>query len=64
MIRVLIKRLGLTKKKAKFFSRPENLEEKTMAFIHLRERLKEEGRTFVSIDETSFGRHTRDVFGY
>jgi transposase len=64
LIRIVIKRLGLTKKKAKFFSRPVNLEEKTMAFISLRERLKGEGRTFVSIDETSFGRHTRDVFGY
>ena len=64
LIRVVIKRLGLTKKKAKFFSRPDNLYEKTTSFISQRERLKEEGRTFVSIDETSFGRHTRDVFGY
>lgn len=64
LLRVAIKRLGLTKKKAKFFSHPLNLEEKTRTFLERRDALKNEKRLFVSIDETSFGRRTKDVFGY
>jgi hypothetical protein len=54
---VIIKKQGLSKKKAKFFSKPTNLEAVTDAFLKKRDQLIAEGRTFVSIDETSFGRH-------
>jgi hypothetical protein len=54
---VIIKKQGLSKKKAKFFSKPSNLEAVTDAFLKKRDQLLAEGRTFVSIDETSFGRH-------
>ena len=61
---VIIKKQGLSKKKAKFFSKPTNLEAVTDAFLKKRDQLIAEGRTFVSIDETSFGRHGAEVRGY
>jgi transposase len=64
LVRTSIKRLGYSKKKARFFSAPKNLMEKTKAFIERRELYKSEGRVFISIDETSFGRHGRDMKGY
>jgi hypothetical protein len=47
---VIIKKQGLSKKKAKFLKK--------------RDQLIADGRTFVSIDETSFGRHGAEVRGY
>jgi hypothetical protein len=61
---VIIKKQGLSKKKAKFFSKPTNLEAVTDAFLKKRDQLLADGRTFVSIDETSFGRHGAEVRGY
>ena len=61
---VIIKKQGLSKKKAKFFSKPTNLEAVTDAFLKKRDQLIADGRTFVSIDETSFGRHGAEVRGY
>jgi hypothetical protein len=49
LLRVVIKKQGL---KAKFFSKPTNLEAVTDAFLKKRDQLIAEGRTFVSIDET------------
>jgi hypothetical protein len=49
---------------AKFFSKPTNLEAVTDAFLKKRDQLLADGRTFVSIDETSFGRHGAEVRGY
>jgi transposase len=64
LLRLVIKRQGWTKKKAKFFGQPKDLEKKTAAFFELRNQLVHEGRHFVSIDETSFGRHGSPSYGY
>lgn len=64
LIRVAISKLGYTKKKAKFFSCPKNLPEKTTIFKNLRNQFINENRPFFSLDETSFGRHGKDMKGY
>lgn len=64
LVRASIHKLGYSNKKARFFSMPKNLIEKTNSFIDRRETYKSLGRLFVSIDETSFGRHGKDMRGY
>ena len=64
LIRTVIKRLGVTKKKARFHGQPKDLEEKTRLFVQYREEHLQHGRRFISLDETSFGRHGRPVYGY
>ena len=54
LVRTVILKCGFTIKKAKYFSKPDDLEDKVKAFIAKREVLKREKRTFYSIDETSF----------
>lgn len=61
LLRIVIKKEGFTKKKARFFSKPNNLEEKTKAFLLLRDYYKNQNRLFVSLDETSFGRNTKSA---
>ncbi len=64
LIRVAIKKLNFTKKKAKFYGRPNNLEEKTKEFLLIRNKYLQEGKNFFSIDETSFGRNGIITKGY
>jgi transposase len=64
LIRTAISKAGLSRKKARFFSRPKNLDEKVQTFIEARTRFQNENRFIVSLDETSFGRHGRPVLGY
>lgn len=64
LIRVAIVKLGYTKKKARFYGSPSNLEEKTFIFIKQRNEYMNEGRRFLSIDETSFGRNGIESKGY
>lgn len=64
LVRVAIKKLGMSRKKARFFSRPKDLEIKTRQFLEQRNSFVKEGRYFISIDETSFGRNMKDVKGY
>jgi transposase len=64
LVRVALKEHGFTRKRARFFGAPPQLPEKTIEFIKTRDRLLEEGRVFWSLDETSFGRHGRPVYGY
>lgn len=64
LVRTSIHKLGYSNKKAKLFSVPKNLEEKTSSFIEQREIYKLQGRSFISIDETSFGRNGKDTKGY
>lgn len=64
LVRIAIQKQGFTKKKARFFGVPKNIQEKTSQFILLRNQYIQEGRRFISIDETSFGRHGKDVYGY
>jgi len=56
LVRVVIKRLGLTSKKAKFFATPKRLQETTESFVERRKEFIHQGRYIVSLDETSFGR--------
>ena len=64
LIRVAIKKQGFSKKVARFYGQPKDLQDKTRKFLELRQKYIEENRTFISIDETSFGRHCPIVKGY
>lgn len=64
LIRTVIRKINFTKNKARFFGKPNNLDDKIKTIIHLRDKFKEEGRDFVSLDETSFGRHGKIQYGY
>ena len=54
LVRTVILKCGFTIKKAKYFSRPDDLEEKNKAFITKREFFKSENRPLFSTDETAF----------
>ena len=54
LVRTVILKCGFTIKKAKYFSRPNDLEDKVKTFITKREIFKSENRPFFSTDETSF----------
>jgi transposase len=43
---------------------PKSLQAKTEDFIRQRKEYEAEGRPFVAIDETAFGRNTRSPYGY
>lgn len=64
LVRTVIHRSGFSKKKARFYGEPKDLETKTVLFIQKRDELIREGYSFVSIDETSFGRSGASIFGY
>jgi len=64
LLRLVIKKNNFTKKNARHFSSPKNLEQKTKEFLAKRDLYISEGRRFVSIDETSFGRHGKMTRGY
>ena len=64
LVRIAIKRLGLSKKKAKFFGKPSNLEEATDVFLKHRKEAIENKLNILSIDETSFGRNGFECRGY
>ena len=64
LLRTAIRNQGFSKKKARFFSRPKDLESKTEHFLKRREQLLKMKRHFVSLDETSFGRHGTLTKGY
>lgn len=64
LLRSALRRMALTRKKARFYSLPQHLTSATSAFLEARDRFQSEGRLFVSLDETSFGRHVRDIHGY
>ena len=64
LIRIAIKRLGFSKKKARFYGVSSNLKEKTESFLSFRNNYINQGRRFVSIDETSFGRSGLQTYGY
>jgi transposase len=64
LIRTAIIKSGLSRKKARFFSRPKDMDAKVKAFLEKRALFQKENRFFVSLDETSFGRRGRQVSGY
>ena len=64
LIRVAIKRQGITRKNVNFYGFPSNLQTKIDEFIDKRKEYIDNNLTFFSIDETSFGRNQRAVKGY
>jgi transposase len=64
LVRSIIKKLGFTKKKARFFGVPKKLQEKTEEFLTKRDHFLKDNRLVVSLDETSFGRNCKNVIGY
>ena len=54
LVRTVVLKCGFTIKKAKYFSRPDDLQDKVKDFITKRELFKNENRPFFSTDETSF----------
>ena len=64
LICTVLFRHGLTRKKARFYGEPKDLAAKTTNFLSARSAARVNGRPFVSIDETSFGRHGGPAFGY
>ena len=64
LVRVAIKNLGFSKKKAHFYANTPNLELKTQEFLASRNALMSQNKTFFSIDETSFGRNGNETKGY
>jgi len=64
LVRLIIKKLGLSRKKARFFSKPKDLETKTNLFLEQRQMFLEKNYPFVSLDETSFGRNIKGSYGY
>ncbi len=64
LIRVAMKKSNLTYKKAKYFSKPCQWEEKLNMFLRQRDHFIAQNCSFICIDETSFGRHGRNAYGY
>jgi len=64
LIRVAIHSMNFSRKKARFFSKTKNLDDKTKDFVIMRSKLVSQGYKLFSIDETSFGRHGKPVMGY
>ena len=64
LIRIAIIRMKYTKKNARFYGQPKNLPDKVKEFIFLRNKYIEDGKEFICIDETSFGRHKQPIKGY
>lgn len=65
LIRTVIKSFGFSRKKARFCGRPANQSSKIQEFISKRNDVISRDKYIVSIDETSFGRHSYDhVMGY
>ena len=65
LARRAVKVLGFTRKKSRNVVVTKDLREKTQEFVRRRNSFVAEGRQFVSIDETSFGRSGRfPSYGY
>lgn len=65
LARLVLKKQGFTKKKARFHGHPKCLEDKVEKFLRARNDFIRQGKRFVSVDETAFGRNTATcVYGY
>ena len=64
LVRTVIKKLGLTRKKVKFFAVPKNYKERVQTFLQERNQIIASGKPIYSLDETSFGRAGRPSYGY
>lgn len=64
LIRTVLRDNNFTKKKARFYGQPNNLEEKINTFLLKREHFKTQNKIFISVDETSFNRNNNLTYGY
>jgi len=64
LIRLFLVRNNYSKKKVKYYSEPKDDKSKLELFLDYRVKYIKEGRKFISIDETSFGRNFLSTFGY
>jgi len=64
LIHSAMKSIGFTKKKARFHGKPSRTAEDTVEFVEKRNHFLRSGHRFVSLDETSFGRHGAITRGY
>ena len=64
LIRLYIKKIGYSRKRARYYSESKNSSAKLNKFLEDRKQFIKEKRTFVSIDETSFGRNFKPAVGY
>ena len=65
LVRLVIKKhIGFTRKRARRFSQPKNLDAQIDSFITQRDQYLALGYVMVSIDETSFGRNCLPAIGY
>lgn len=62
LIRIIVKKLGFTRKCPRFYPSPKNLSEKTVEFLQRKESLK--NHIIVPIDETGFTSNIRPTKGY
>lgn len=62
LIRIVLKRQGISKKKARPYIEPRGLRERTIQFLEIRDKLLQ--KRFVSIDETSFNKKCIIQKGY
>ena len=61
---ILRHKCSITRKKVKFYGKTEQNDEIVNDFIQQRSKFLSEERTFVSLDETSFSRKGKDVYGF
>jgi len=61
---ILRHKCSITRKKVKFYGKTEQNDEIVNEFIQQRSKYMSENRTFVSLDETSFSRKGKDVYGF
>lgn len=64
LIRLVLKKNNISRKKIRYYGECKDLQLKTQTFISQRDKYKLRNKKFVSIDETSFGRHGKVVYGY
>lgn len=64
LIRSILKSKGFTKKKARLHGRPSRSDQITTQFVEKRDTFVQNSHPFVSLDETSFGRHGAITKGY
>ena len=64
LVRTALTKSKMTRKKARFYSTSSRKEQDTCRFLQLRAEHISAGRPFVSMDETSFGRHVSPSYGW
>ena len=64
LLRCALKSYGFSRKKAKAVSATPRTPSLVQDFLHKRNEFLKQGKRFVSLDETAFGRNTKPIYGY